>query len=235
MSEDVKDLRNDQVNEQQNPKDRQDYASGKQQAEQNGAVGEGTPSERVGETSPTPADDAAYAETADGRAEQYEGDDDGVDEASLSVLRAELERAHAETADFNNRFVRARADLENYRRRAAQDAARAREAGLDSAIITVLSVYDDLGRALSVPSDDPSQLIPGLQAVREGLKRNLESLGISEIGSKGELFNPDLHEALTAIATEDQTAANTIAEVVQTGFVKEERLVRPARVVVFQG
>ncbi|ADI13155.1 nucleotide exchange factor GrpE [Truepera radiovictrix] len=158
-----------------------------------------------------------------------------VSPEEVALLRSELERARTEVSDFKNRFLRARADLENYRRRAAQDAARAREAGLDSAILTVLAVYDDLGRALSVASDDPTKLLPNLEAVREGLKRNLESLGFSEVGSVGEAFNPDLHEALTAVPTDDEAAANTIAEVIQTGFVKGERLVRPARVVVFQG
>lgn len=153
----------------------------------------------------------------------------------LEVLRAELENARAEVADFKNRFLRARADLENYRRRAAQDVVRAREAGLDSAILPLLAVYDDLGRALSMAGDgDPAQLIPGIQAVREGLKRNLEGLGMAEIGQPGEPFNPDVHEALTAVPAQEGRAANTIAEVVQTGFVKDERLVRPARVVVFQ-
>ena len=160
----------------------------------------------------------------------------------VEVLRSELAQAHeklaetqAETADFKNRFLRARADLENYRRRAAQDVARARESGLDSAVITVLSTYDDLERALRVGSDDPSKLIPNLEAVQESLKRNLEALGIVQVGAQGDEFNPDLHEALTAIPTDDKNAANTIAEVMQVGFVKDERLVRPARVVVYQG
>ena len=160
----------------------------------------------------------------------------------VEVLRSELAQAHEklsqaqeETADFKNRFLRARADLENYRRRAAQDVTRARESGLDSAVITVLSTYDDLERALRVGSDDPGKLIPNLEAVQESLKRNLEALGIVQVGAQGDEFNPDVHEALTAVATEDQGAANTIAEVVQVGFVKGERLVRPARVVVYQG
>lgn len=220
MNEDVKD-------------DIKDRVSGKEHAEQNGApAGEG---ETEGETFATQTPDAAQsAAQAEQNATAQKDDENQADEMGLD-LRAELEHAHAETADFKNRFLRARADLENYRRRAAQDVMRAREAGLDSAIITVLSVYDDLGRALSVAGDDPNQLIPGLEAVREGLKRNLETLGIAEIGTKGEPFNPDLHEALTAVPTQDEAAANTIAEVIQTGFVKEERLVRPARVVVFQG
>ncbi len=172
---------------------------------------------------------------------QTEGMTDMEGVTDVEVLRSELAQAHEklsqaqeETADFKNRFLRARADLENYRRRAAQDVARARESGLDSAVITVLSTYDDLERALRVGSDDPSKLIPNLEAVQESLKRNLEALGIVQVGAQGDEFNPDVHEALTAIPTEDKNAANTIAEVVQVGFVKDERLVRPARVVVYQ-
>lgn len=179
--------------------------------------------ETVGETSPTVSPEGADADEAQ-QAELSEAD----------VLRGELEKARAEATDFRDRFLRARADLENYRRRAAGEVQRARESGLDSAILPLLSVYDDLGRALGVSTDDPAKLIPGIQGVREGLKRNFESLGMAEVGTKGEPFNPDLHEALTAIPTPDEAAANTIAEVVQVGFTKDERLVRPARVVVYQ-
>ena len=176
------------------------------------------PTEAEIQTEPTPTDDGTPPEML----------------GETEVLRSELEQAQADAADFKNRFLRARADLENYRRRAAQDTLRARESGLDSAVLPLLAVYDDLGRALTVSSDDPAQLIPGIQAVRESLIRNLGALGLEEVGVKGEPFNPDLHEALTAVPTQDESVANTIAEVVQPGFVKAERLVRPARVVVFQ-
>ena len=179
------------------------------------AVNTGTVGE--GETLPT---DAAEQEAPD------------LSEAE--VLRAELEQARTDANDYKDRFLRARADLENYRRRAAGDVQRARDAGLDSAVLPLLSVYDDLARALSVGTDNPERLIPGIQAVRDGLKRNLELLGFSEIGAKGEPFDPDRHEALTAVPAPDESLGNTVAEVVQVGVVKDERLVRPARVVVFQ-
>lgn len=186
------------------------------------------------------ADESVTSSPSDDPSKDTEEAFEGV--TDVEVLRSELAQAHEklsqaqeETADFKNRFLRARADLENYRRRAAQDVARARESGLDSAVITVLSTYDDLERALRVGSDDPSKLIPNLEAVQESLKRNLEALGIVQVGAQGDEFNPDMHEALTAIPTKDKNAANTIAEVVQVGFVKDERLVRPARVVVYQG
>lgn len=186
------------------------------------------------------ADEPVASSKAEAVQETQETKVEGV--TDVEVLRSELAQAfekltqtQEETADFKNRFLRARADLENYRRRAAQDVARARESGLDSAVVTVLSTYDDLERALRVGSDDPSKLIPNLKAVQESLKRNLEALGIVEVGAQGDDFDPDIHEALTAVPTDGKAAANTIAEVVQVGFVKDERLVRPARVVVYQG
>ncbi len=160
--------------------------------------------------------------------------DEPLEPSETDVLRGELERAQAETADFRDRFLRARADLENYRRRAAQDVLRARDTGLESAVLPLLAVYDDLSRALGVGADDPAQLIPGIQAVRDGLQRNLGTLGFTEIGVRGEPFNPDLHEALTAVPAQGEEVADTVAQVVQTGFVKGDRLVRPARVIVFQ-
>ena len=165
------------------------------------------------------------------RAEQAEAD---ILRAELAKLQGELKAAQQQADEMRDRYLRARADLENYRRRSAQELERAREAGLDSALLPVLTVYDDLGRALEVSTEDPSTLIPGIESIRNGLKRNLESLGIKEVGARGESFDPDLHEALTTVPTEDKGLAGTIAEVYQTGFMKEERLVRPARVVVYQ-
>lgn len=152
----------------------------------------------------------------------------------LMTLQRQVDEARKESAEFKDKFLRARADLENYRRRAAQDADRAREAGVDSAVLAVLPAYDDLGRALQAAETDPAKIIPGVEAVREGLKRNLEALGIKEVGKQGDAFDPDFHEALSSLATDDKALAGKVAEVYQVGFTKEGRLVRPARVVVYQ-
>lgn len=160
----------------------------------------------------------------------------------VEILRSELSNAQATLADlqaqaddFKNKWLRSRAELENYRRRAAQDVDRAREAGMDSALLTVMAVYDDLGRALAAADEsDPSKIIPGIRAVRESLERNLDTLGLKKVGRVGEMFNPDVHEALTAMPTENPEQAGKIADVFEVGFTKGERLVRPARVVVYQ-
>lgn len=161
-------------------------------------------------------------------------------DAEVEILRGELVKASEELSqaqqqagEFKERFLRARADLENYRRRSQQELERAREAGLDSAVLVMLVVFDDLERALTLTEQDPAHIIPGVTAVRDGLKRNLELLGIIPIGAPGEPFNPELHEAINSLpGTPEQSG--TIAEVVQVGFVKDERLIRPARVAVYQ-
>ena len=106
---------------------------------------------------------------------------------------------------------------------------------MDSALLTVMSVYDDLGRALAaVDEADPSKIVPGIRAVRDSLERNLDTLGLKKVGKVGEAFDPDVHEALTAMPTDNPEQAGKIADVFEVGFTKGERLVRPARVVVYQ-
>lgn len=155
--------------------------------------------------------------------------------AELAAAQARLEIQEREVTEAKDKSLRARADLENFRRRSLQELERAREAGQDSAVLTVLTVFDDLSRALQMADEDePGKLIPGLRAVLAGLERNLAALGIERVGLVGEAFNPDLHEALSTLAADDPAKRGLIAQVFEAGFKKGDRLVRPARVVVYQ-
>ena len=166
--------------------------------------------------------------------------DDVTETCEVTVLREtleskekELETMKAEATDYKDKFMRSQADLQTYRRRVQSDIERARDAGLESALLPIMTVYDDLGRAL-IMSTDPEKLIPGIQSVRESLERNLDMLGIKKIGERGETFNPELHEALTMVPLAEGVEAGTIAEVFAVGFMKNDKLVRPAKVVVYQ-
>ena len=112
----------------------------------------------------------------------------------------------------------------------ADDAAETADDAADDAAETA----DDAAEAAD-DAADPSTILPGVRSVRDSLERNLDTLGLSKVGKVGEAFNPDFHEALTAMPTENPAQAGTIADVFEIGFVKGERLVRPARVVVYQG
>lgn len=154
-------------------------------------------------------------------------------EKALEDMKIQCETMKVQADDYKDKYMRSQADLQTYRRRVQGDIDRARDAGLESALLPVMTVYDDLGRALTM-SSDPEKLIPGIQSVRESLERNLDMLGIKKVGEKGETFNPELHEALTMLPVPEGAEPGTIAEVFAVGFMKNDKLVRPAKVVVYQ-
>lgn len=166
-------------------------------------------------------------------ADSSEDDEINIFRSELSKTREALEKAQAEAEDFKGKHMRALAEMQTIRRRTSGDIERARNKGADSVILSVIPVYDDLRRALEAAGEDPTSIIPGIEQVRESLKRNLENLGIKEMGAAGEDFNPEFHEALTAMPTEDDALKGKIAQVFESGFVKDDRVIRVARVVVY--
>ncbi len=156
----------------------------------------------------------------------------------LEILREEIARQQIELdavrAEAEQGKLRHLAEMQTLRRRLQQDIERAHDKGRDSVILSVLPVYDDLRRALEVAGDDPAKIIPGIEQVRETLRRNLETIGLVEVGQVGEDFNPEFHEALTSMPATSEAQKGKIAQVFESGFMKDERVVRVARVVVYQ-
>ena len=179
------------------------------------------------------AEDLEGLEDAEDEAETSEDDEINIFRSELSKTKEALEKAQAEAEDFKGKHMRALAEMQTIRRRVSGDVERARNQGADSVILSVIPVYDDLRRALEAAGDDPATIIPGIEQVRESLKRNLENVGIKEVGKVGEDFNPEFHEALTAMPTEDPELKGKIAQVFESGFMKDERVIRVARVVVY--
>jgi len=170
-----------------------------------------------------------------GASPEAELDEASIVRRELQAVSERLSALESEHQQALDKALRARADLENTRRRHALEVERAREAGLDAAILPVLAVFDDLGRALqAAESGDPSTIVPGVRSVRDGLERALEGLGVQRVGSVGEAFDPDRHEALATVPAGEGREPGAIADVFEAGFVRGERLVRPARVVVVE-
>lgn len=153
----------------------------------------------------------------------------------LAALQQRMAEAEKAVAEGENRALRARAELDTARRLAAGEQRRARDAGMDAAVEPVMTVFDDLRRALAAAeAGDPASIVPGVRSVMESLERNLAKLEIERVGEIGDRFDPDLHEALTAVPPTGGAQAGTIADVYEAGFRHGERLIRPARVVVYQ-
>lgn len=207
------------------------------------------PEEPIGAGPEGPVDAGAPEEPADAAAPEQRVDaaDEGervARDTEADILRSELKNARqeaealkSELAEAKDRTLRARAELDTFRRRMQGELELAREAGFESVMLPVLSVYDDLNRALEAAEvgSDPAAILPGVRAVMEGIERNLDNLGIRRTGDVGETFDPSLHEALAVVPATGDTRPGTISQVFEIGFVRGDRLVRPARVVVASG
>src|SRR5436190_3200790 len=130
-----------------------------------------------------------------------------------------------------DRWKRARADLDNYRKRSERDLARRTNERVDAVISEWLDVVDSVERALLVAEPD-STLALGLIAVRDQIESTLERQGITRVGQPGERFDPERHEAVAVVPTDDESADGTVVEVARSGFAIGERMLRPAQVVV---
>ena len=128
---------------------------------------------------------------------------------------------------------RTQADFENYRKRAAKEAASAGERAKAGLVRELLPVLDNLERALSTAAaNDP--LIEGVRLVRADLVGVLERSGVESFDPAGEPFDPTLHEALSTRPAEDDVHPGTVVDVVEKGYRMNGTVLRPARVIVSQ-
>ncbi len=138
---------------------------------------------------------------------------------------AELE---AEVARLDDRFKRALADLDNYRKRTAKDVDRRIAEGTDALLADWLDVADSVQRALTMtPLDD------GLRAVDEQIEATLARQQVTRLGEIGEPFDPDRHEAVAVVPATDRPDG-TVVEVIRHGYARDGRVLRPALVAVAQ-
>ncbi len=138
-----------------------------------------------------------------------------------------------EIESLKDQVLRAKAEVQNVRRVAEQEVRKARLYGVESLAKNFLSVGDNLERAIESLNEDskPEDLEEGLRLILKSYEDALETGGIISIDPKGELFNPEQHEALSVIENED-SEPNSIIEVIQRGFMIQDRVLRPAKVIV---
>ncbi len=147
----------------------------------------------------------------------------------------------AEAAQVRDAMLRALAETENVRRRAEKQAAEARIYAIDKFARDLLPVADTLTRALEALSpqaredadDAVRNVIEGVEMTERVMLEVFARNGLKRVGAKGEPFNPNLHQAVAQAPAD--TPANTVAEVMQAGFVLGDRTLRPAMVLVSSG
>jgi molecular chaperone GrpE len=156
-------------------------------------------------------------------------------------VAGEVQQLQAEKADLQDKLLRALAEAQNVRRRAQQDVERERKFGIERFAKDILSVADNLGRALSVLPEDADAIDPalrnvivGVQATERELQSVLERHGITRIESLGRPFNAEFHQAMMEV--QDPTVpAGTVVQELAPGYLIAGRLLRAAMVAVSKG
>ncbi len=163
------------------------------------------------------------------------------DLAALSpdALREKVREAREDAQRNWQHFLHSAADLENYKKQAARDRQDAVERTRRQMLSLVLSVLDNLERAMTFgdPQDGPSKgLLDGLRMTHRQILAQLEAIGVRPFESVGRPFDPRLHEAVSVVPPKDAGAeSGTIAGEVLKGYLLNDEVLRPAKVAVVGG
>ena len=168
--------------------------------------------------------------------ENTDPEDKGVNEDEAEVDPSTEEVAgttEGEIEALKDRLLRTVAESENIRRRASRDVESAHKYANEKLLEDLLPVLDSLEKALELPnqSDDAKAVLEGIEISLRMFRETLERRGVAIVDPIGEPFDPSKHEALAMVPNEE-AEPNSIIEVVQKGYLLNERVVRAARVVV---
>ncbi|WP_448550388.1 nucleotide exchange factor GrpE [Thalassotalea fusca] len=152
----------------------------------------------------------------------------------INELELTLAAAQATVADQKDSVIRAKAEVDNIRRRAAQDVEKARKFALEKFAGELLPTVDNLERAIaSINVEDETQkaIAEGVELTLQSFLSALDKFGVKAIDPQNEPFNPELHQAMSMQEVEG-VEPNTVIAVMQKGYELNGRLVRPAMVMV---
>ncbi len=151
-------------------------------------------------------------------------------EQRIEELEKALEDAEAKAAESYDQFVRTKAEMENIRRRSAEDVLKAQKFGVEKIADALLAVKDSMDAALTVENTSVESFKTGVELTARQLSNVFEKFAIVEVNPAGEKFDPTRHQAIAAL--ESEQAPNTVISVMQKGYLLHERILRPALVTV---
>lgn len=183
------------------------------------------------------ADQSDAASVGEKMATERSGaDSEMIGQDSLATLQGELEQALAKAEENWKLYLSARAEMENIRKRAERDLQNAHKFALKDFVDALLPVKDSLEMGIAAAGGeglDPGRLREGSELILKMLASVLEKFGVQELNPVGTKFNPDLHQAM-AMQPSEEFEPNTVLQVAQKGYMLNERLIRPAMVIVAQ-
>jgi len=159
---------------------------------------------------------------------------EAMQEVTVESLQLELQESVEKAEAYRDEAVRAQAEMQNVRRRAEQDVSKAHKFGQEKLVVELLNLVDNLERALVASRAENAtleNLLEGVEMSQSMLMEGLKKFNVEQLDPHGEPFDPEQHEAMTAIPNAEMEP-NTVMEVFQKGYTLNGRLIRPAMVVV---
>lgn len=181
------------------------------------------PEEKVKEEIKQEADNIAVSEPADAESESSE----------IDKLKNEIDRLSKEVASYKDKWLRAEAELDNYKKRVHKERLEQLKYGYETLIRELLPVIDNLERAIeySRKHSQRDSLYEGVELTLKLLKKVIEGFGVSEINAIGQIFDPNLHEGV-GVEEGENYEDNVVVKEVEKGYLYKDRLIRPAKVIV---
>ncbi len=175
------------------------------------------------------------AETATPGAPAFEAEAAPISHEEFNAMQRDLDQALAKADEHWKLYLGAHAEMENLRKRAERDVQNAHKFALERFFGELLPARDSLELGLVAINDtvEVAKLREGVELTLKQLTAAMEKFGARELNPIGTKFNPNEHEAMAMLPT-DQAEPNTVVQVLQKGYLLNERLLRPAKVLVAQ-
>ena len=168
--------------------------------------------------------------TATASPEAAPSSNDTPEPDSIPSLAEQLRNAELKATEHHDAWLRAKAETENVRRRAQDDIAKAGKFAAEKFAQAMLPVKDSLEAALATENATLESLKQGVELTLKQLVSAFQSASVTEVSPLGDKFDPNKHQAISALEAEGEP--NTVINVLQKGYLLNERVIRPALVVV---
>ena len=191
---------------------------------------EASPQEKLGSI----VTEDTLGKASEAAAEHAFRDAAGMDDGDVDRLRAELDARKVEHDALYDKYVRLHAEFDNFHKRNAKERMDLLMTAGADAIKRFLPVLDDMERAMAANAQvtDVETVKQGFNLIQHKFFNILSAQGVKAIEAKGQPFDPDLHDAITQIPAPDPALKGKVVEVVETGYLINDKVLRYAKVVV---
>lgn len=161
--------------------------------------------------------------------------DNSADEMTAEpTIEEQLEAAKKEVEQYKDKYLRAVAEFDNYRKRTLKEKAELLLNGSEKAVCAFLPILDDFERAIADKTEDVNAIKEGMQIIFNKFNKTLESLGVRKIETEGKDFDVDFHEAVAMVPGMGDDKKGKVIDCVQTGYTLNDKVIRHAKVAVGQ-